>query len=297
MSVGLPLEHNGRDRRPHTSPLRPISRNQRVRRVLGRGEFLARWPLERVNDATRPHWFEAWQASGRPSLESEAAALALGARWYVNCDSDGNASAIDLAGALARGITVVTYPSEEAWHRAAAQWWVSLASGAVSDGHTAPFSPIPVLGVPDVTGDSHPTNQAASGVSLHTAQDRLTLVAQQPGWQTAWIRVPWDPYWQAANGTPVYKAGPGHLVIWAQQGTTKLRWSVPGGVNVAAAVTTIAAWLATLVLMAVNRRRGFPTDRDRPAYATNAINVFAETVDGWVHNATQVLRRTSTRSH
>ena len=71
--------------------------------------------------------------------------------------------------------------------------------------------------------------------------DIITVRAEVAGW--AWLRIPWDPDWRSSDATPVRKGGPGHLVVWANQGVTELRWSIPGAVDVAAAATTGAAAL------------------------------------------------------
>ncbi len=178
--------------------------------------------------------------------------------------------------------------SEDAWHRAAAEWWVSLASDSSTD-LNATDSPVPVLDVGGTEDQVHPANQAASGLSLHTAQDRLTITAQQPGW--AWVRVPWDPYWQAENGAPVLKGGPGHLIVWAGPGTTELHWDVPVAVDAAAAMASGAALFAVSGLSIVNRRRGWEPDPDRSRSVATAVNVFADTVDGWAQATATRLRQ------
>ncbi len=244
------------------------------------------------SQASRPHWFEAWQAVGRPSLESPTAKTALGARWLATCDADGNPSVTELPVSRAEGVTVATHMSEDAWHGAAAHWWVALASRTSADANP-PFSPIPVLGARNSEDRTRPANQAASGLSLRTARDRLTLTAQQPGW--AWIRVPWDPYWQTENGAPVLKGGPGHLVVWAEPGTTELRWDVPAAVDASAAIASGAALLAASGLSIGNRRRGWDSVPDRSRPAVYAVNMFADTVDEWAHAAAAKLRRTVPR--
>ena len=202
----------------------------------------------------RPHWFDAWQDAGGLSLYSPARAEALGARWYAACDAEGNVTVTELPGVMATGVTVAPQPDEEAWHRAAVEWWVALPADA-SDG-AGPLWPS--------GGDSsaYPVDQSAAGVSLHTGQDSLTVRAEAAGW--AWLRVPWDPDWRSTGDTPVHKGGPGHLVIWAERGVTELRWSVPETVDASAAAITGASLLALIALAAVNRRRGFQV-RTRPA--------------------------------
>ena len=248
------------------------------------------------SDALRPHWPEAWQEAGAPSLDSTAAAEALGARWYAACDADGNVSVNDLTGTTASSVTIAPYDHEEAWHRAAVEWWMLVAAdaptrpvapaqaelmGGPSVGTAADALQVPVLS----SGESapYPPDRAAEGVTLHIAGDDITVSADAAGW--AWLRVPWDPDWRSVDATPVRKGGPGHLVVWVNRGRNELRWSVPGAVDVAATVTTGAAVLAVALLAVVNHRRGFGTDPDRRRPAAEAVDVFADTVDGWVHAA------------
>ena len=244
--------------------------------------------------ASRPHWLTAWQALGKPSLEGQNAATSLGARWYARCDSDGNAFVMNLPGVLVEGVAVVSHAHQEAWHEAAAEWWVSLASGSSTDATSRPVQ-IPILRTQDVHDGPYPSAQAASGLSLHAAQDRLALVTETPGW--AWIRVPWDPDWRTESGAPVYKGGPGHLVVWAERGTTELRWKVPKAVDTAAVGATAIALLSTAALSVVNRRRGWHSNPDRSRPAAHALAVFADTVDEWVHSAVRNVRRVVGRSH
>ena len=240
----------------------------------------------------RPHWFDAWTAAGGPSLETPAAAEALGARWYAACDADGNVSVTELPAVLAEGVTVMPYPDEDTWHQAATEWWVSTASGSTANARSGPAI-VPILAPNIGEHDSRLAGQAASGVSLQAGQDRLTVRAERAGW--AWLRVPWDPDWHAVTRTSLHKGGPGHLVVWAEEGTTELRWSVPGTVDAAAAATTVAAALAAAALATVNRRRGFQTDPDRPQPAAYALDVFADTVDGWTYDTARVVRRVVAR--
>ena len=55
--------------------------------------------------------------------------------------------------------------------------------------------------------------------------------------------------------------------MWANQGATELRWSVPGAVDVAAAATTGTALIGVAILAHANRRRSWAIDvnRHRPA--------------------------------
>ena len=269
--------------------LRPLS--GLYRETSAAAEFLDAESLLREgrwseSGASRPNWFGAWQASGAPSLETRAAAAALGARWYATCDEDGNASVIDADGSLAVGVTVVGHASDEEWHRAATRWWIALASGA-RPGGSGEHPQVPVRrAVAD--GSPYPATQAATGVELDVRQDRLALTATAPGW--AWIRVPWDPYWSAASDVPVHKGGPGHLVVWLERGSTVLRWEVPSAVDVAAAVVTGLALVATVLLSILNRRRGWDCEPGRPLPFAKARGVFADTVDEWIRAAARRAR-------
>ena len=255
-------------------------------------EPFLRFGLFRESGGWRPHWFDAWDAAGSPSLDSPAAAEALGARWYAVCDADGNVSVTELPAVLAEGVTVMPYPDEEAWHQAATEWWVSTVSGSTANARSGP-AVVPILAPNIGEPDSRLAGQAASGVSLQAEQDRLTVRAEGAGW--AWLRVPWDPDWRAVTRTSLHKGGPGHLVVWVEEGTTELRWSVPGTVDAAAAATAVAAALAAAALAMVNRHRGFQTDPDRPQPAAYALDVFADTVDAWVHATARVVRRVVAR--
>ena len=259
----------------------------------------------------RPHWFEAWQARGGLPFDGPARAEALGARWYASCGPDGSVSVTELPGVMATGVTVNPYAGERSWHQAAVEWWISIgtredvptASGSdsPSTGNVSTFwrtpesTTVPVVAPGISKSRAHPANQAAQGVSLHSDQDLLTIRAEGPGW--VWLRVPWDPDWRSAGNTPVHKGGPGHLVVWANQGITELRWSVPGAVDAAAAAITISAALATAALTSVNRRRGWRTDPDRTRPAADALAVFADTVDRWARAAAPQARRGAARMH
>ena len=234
---------------------------------------------------SRPHWFRAWQDEGSPSLDTPARAEALGARWYAECDAGDNVTVTELSGVTASGVTVTPYPDEETWHRAAVEWWVSAVLS---------HSDVPILLSGDGDAKTYPHTQAARGVSLQTGQDSLSVRAEEAGW--AWLRIPWDPDWRSLNNTPVVKGGPGHLVVWAEQGATELRWSVSGAVDASAAAVTGAAVLAVIVLAAINRRRGWKVHPDRRRPAADAIEVFADTVDGWVRAGSQRARRADTHA-
>ena len=230
----------------------------------------------------RPHWFDAWHAAGDPSLESSARAAALGARWYASCDPDGNVSVTELPGVMATGVAVNRYAGEQAWHSAAVEWWIS------SFRHTPESSTVPVLTSDGSGSSAHPSDQAAQDVSLHSDKDLLTVHAEQAGW--VWLRIPWDPDWRSLGNTPVHKGGPGHLVIWADQGLTELRWSVPRAVDAAAAAATGAALMCTAAMATVNRRRGWQIDPERRRPGTDAVKVFAAIVDGWARTAARSIR-------
>ena len=233
---------------------------------------------------TRPHWFEAWDEAGRPPLDSPARAEALGASWYARCDAEGNIVLTELPGLNVTGVTVAPFPENHSWHQAAVKWWTSTDQDVFD---------VPVLWSKEGKDQAHSPTQAARGVSLHAARDSLTVRAQEAGW--AWVRVPWDPDWRSTDGTPVLKGGPGHLVMWAERGTTKLSWSVPRAVDTAAAAITGTALLATSMLSIINRRRGFPADLGRPRPAADAVKAFADTVDAWARLAARKVRHTIIR--
>jgi hypothetical protein len=204
----------------------------------------------------RPHWFEAWLEAGSVSLDSPGTARLLGAGWYGACDPAGAVTVEAVGGIDAAGVTVSTHATEDAWHEAAVHWWVPLAAGAAGEGAAR-------TGVPILSGGEaadHPAGQAAAGVSLRRGGDTLTVEAASPGW--AWIRVPWDPDWRSLDGAPVRLGGPGHLVVWADRGTTELRWGVTRATDVAAVATTAAATLATAAAALAWRRRD-PTTAPR----------------------------------
>ena len=242
------------------------------------------------SDGQRPHWFDAWQDAGRPRLDDVARAEALGARWYATCDAyaviDGNfdVSVKELPARMGTGVTVDARPDEDSWHQAAVNWWVSTQLDT---------SVVPILASAGENSNVHPIDQAAAGVSIHARQDTLIVSVEKAGW--VWLRVPWDPDWRSVGGTPIHKGGPGHLVVWAEQGVTELYWSIPGAVDIAAAAVTGIAALAAMSLGAMNRRRGWEMNDNRRRPAADALGLFADTVDGWVHAAAQEARRTRTR--
>ena len=243
---------------------------------------------------SRPHWLDAWQNAGAPSLDTHTRAVALGVRWYAECDADDSISIVDLPGRMAEGVSVEIHTSEEGWHRAATEWWVVLGSEDSSLVRaTALAHVVPTLLAEEHAIRGYPVNQPAQGVSLRTDDDHLTVQALAEGW--AWLKVPWDPYWQSVEGTPVLKGGPGHLVVWARQGDTELRWSVPRAVDATAAAVTSSAVLATVGLGLVGRRRGWDNDLTRPMPGARAFNSFADTVDAWMLAGTQSIRRAAAR--
>ena len=240
----------------------------------------------------RPHWAEAWNGSGRPAMGSTAAAEALGARWSLQCDAGGTFTVFEGPGVLAEGVTIVAHADEESWHRAAAEWWVAVASEfePLRPGGTAR---IPVLwpGAAD-EGEAALVDRAARGVSLRTEQDRLFVTAESPGW--VWVRVSWDPWWFADDGVPL-KGGPGHLVVWVEPGTTELRWDVPAQVDAMAAGVTALSLLLLVAMVRINRRQGWDIDPDRPRPAADALNRLADAADRRLLAAGKVVRSAAPR--
>ena len=90
-------------------------------------------------------------------------------------------------------------------------------------------------------------------MSLLEAGESFAATAETAGW--AWIRVPWDPYLHAHNGTPVLKGGPGHIVAWIDEGQNNYGWWVPRHVDIAAIATTTTAAALALTLLITGRRR------------------------------------------
>ena len=219
------------------------------------------------------NWNEVWQAYENVDFDSQVWAEAVGADWYATCDSDGTVSVTELRADSVSGVQVTASRTEAAWHRSSVKWWLVLGTvGLVDD------APLPVLASSHDDG-SYPADQAATGLSMRAAHDAVTVTAESAGW--AWLRVPWDPWWRSEAGTPVLKGGPGHLVIWAPHGTTQLRWEVPREVDATAAATTATSLLAAAALVAVNRRRRFDLDQLRHRPVAEALDEFADTVDGW----------------
>ena len=237
---------------------------------------------------TRPHWDDAWRAGDSLSLDSTAAADALGARWYVECDADDTFTVFEGPDIRAEGAKIVAYPDEDSWHKAAVEWWVAVASES---------APLRVGGVPEIPvlwpgaedeGTAAQLDRAAQGVTMRTEQDRVYVTAQSPGW--VWLRVPWDPWWFAPDGVPL-KGGPGHLVVWADTGTTELRWDVPDNVDLLAVSLTVLALLLLIPLTSINRRKGWELDPDRPRPAAAALTRLADTTDRALYTAARTLTR------
>ena len=213
---------------------------------------------------SRPDWLDAWQRAGSRSLGGREAAGALGARWFAYCDETGDVVLADLARTGATGVTVVPYLGDKDWHRAAVNWWVPIATGDEVD---------PAEGVPILTAGEpadFPVHRAAGDVSLRTAGDSLIVRAESAGW--AWIRVPWDPDWRSLDGTPVRKGGPGHLVVWASEGLTELRWSVSRPVDIASAVVSGVAALVAIVPALLRLRGDRGTDSDREQRRSESVS-------------------------
>ena len=239
------------------------------------------------NKAVRPHWYEVWQDAGSPPIKGGlATAKALGARWYAGCDEEGSISLTDLGGVTATGVTVDVFSSEDAWHRAAVRWWIPIAAELRTEPEL--WEPVPIR---SADNDGRPALQAAAGVWLRPDGDRLIVGADTAGW--AWLRVPWDPYWEAPTGAAVRKGGPGHLVVWVPEGETELVWRVPAVVDATAAAVTGGAGLTVLVMAFRNRRRSDDLDPDRPRPARAAVGLYADTVDEWLRTIGRWVRHVS----
>ena len=241
------------------------------------------------SDPVRPHWYEAWQDAGTPPLgNGPAMAEALGARWLATCDEKEKVSLTDLAGVTASGVTVDTYSSEDAWHQAAARWWIPIA--AERQVRPESWNPVPIRA--EASHHERPPDRAAAGVWMRADGDRLTVGADTAGW--VWLRVPWDPYWQAPPGSAAHKGGPGHLVAWVPEGETALVWRVPAAVDLAAAGITGGAVLLVFVMAIGNRRRrSHRLDSDRPRPVRAAVSLYADTVDDWLRTAGRWVRAVS----
>ena len=254
--------------------------------------FLLNGPFQGPH-AWRPHWSDAWQARGELSLDTPAAASAMGARWFVACDADGTLAVTELPGTLVEGATVRAYDDEESWHRAAVEWWMAVAADAAPRGPSGAVD-VPVLWREVTVGSVGRSDQPASGVSMQTAQDRLVVTAQSAGW--VWLRVPWDPDWRSEGRGTVIKGGPGHLIVWVDEGVTELRWGVSRAVDATAAALTGLCLLLLAAMVSINRRKGLVIDADRPRPVTDALNRSADAVDRGLLAAGQSIRSASYRS-
>ena len=216
-------------------------------------------------------WAPAWAAApaGTP-INHQTAAGALGASWYVFCDSTDTITARRLVERRASGVSLAPHATNDAWHRDAVGWWAGLLTGeyALQDAEAA----VPAHG--EVDWDAYPPAQAAGGVSVLEAGESFAVTAQTAGW--AWIRVPWDPYWHSHNNTPVLKGGPGHIITWVNPGNNGFGWWVPPQVDTAAIITTtVAAALATTLLITSRRRTQTTRPRQRRAAAAKTTRFSA----------------------
>ena len=206
--------------------------------------------LRLMYDEPIDQWAHAWDAAppGAP-INHETAARALGADWYVFCDSTDTITARRLDAPRAGGVALSAHAAEDAWHRDAVGWWAGLLTGEydLEDAEAA----VPTHG--SVDWDAYPPGQAATGVSLLEAGESFATTAEAAGW--AWVRIPWDPYWHSHDGTPVLKGGPGHIVAWIDEGQNNYGWWVPRRVDIAAIATTTTAAALALTLLITGRRR------------------------------------------
>ena len=195
-------------------------------------------------------WTQAWDATppGAP-IDGQQAATALGASWYVFCDSTDTITTRQLAPRRISGVGLAAQPGDDAWHRDATVWWAALLTNQTT--LTEAEAAVPAVGAAD--WEAYPPSQAATGVSLLEAGESFAATAEAAGW--AWIRVPWDPYWHSHDGTPVLKGGPGHIVAWIDEGQNDYGWWVPRHVDIAAIATTATAAALALVLLITTRRR------------------------------------------
>ena len=233
--------------------LRPLT--GLYRETSASSEFIAvaetsRRDVAQVYGEPMDQWGPAWAASppGAP-IDHETAATALGASWYVFCDSTDTITTRQLTPRRISGVGLAPHPGDDAWHRDAVGWWAGLLTGEydLEDAEAA----VPTHG--SVDWDAYPPSQAAAGVSLLEAGESFAATAQTAGW--AWIRVPWDPYWHSHDGTPVLKGGPGHIVAWIDEGRNDFGWWVPRRVDIAAIATTTTAVALALTLLIAGRRR------------------------------------------
>lgn len=254
------------------------------------GELLIASEADGRSSEFRPQWVAAWQDAGRPRLYDRMAGVALGAKWYVECDASGRIVLVEeVPGEQATGTAIETFQDEESWHAAAVRWWIQLSVG---ESHEQ--VPVPAVRTGDLDHAAHPMHQAAQDVMLESRPDTLTISANVAGW--AWLRVPWDVYWQSDADIPILKGGPGHLIVWLPAGVTTMRWRVPAGVDAAAAVVSGASLLAVVGMSVVNRRLGFQGERNRNRPVAAAVETFAETVDEWILGARGLLCRALNRA-
>ena len=152
---------------------------------------------------------------------------------------------------------MVPHAAEDDWRLDAIGWWAGLLTGeyALEDAEAA----VPTHG--EVDWARHPSQQAASGLTLTEAGEDFAVEAETAGW--VWVRVPWDPYWHSHNNTPVLKGGPGHIIAWVDEGRNDFGWWVPRNVDISAVITTTAAAALALTLLITTRRR--PSAAPKPA--------------------------------
>ena len=233
--------------------LRPLT--GLYRETSASSEFIAvaetsRQGAAQVYGEPMDQWAPAWGAApaGTP-INHQTAAGALGASWYVFCDSTDTITARRLEERRASGVALAPHATNDAWHRDAVGWWAGLLTGeyALQDAEAA----VPTHG--EVDWDAYPPAQAAGGVSVLEAGESFAVTAQTAGW--VWIRVPWDPYWHSHNNTPVLKGGPGHIIAWADEGHNNYGWWVPPQVDTAAIITTASAAALAITLLITGRRR------------------------------------------
>ena len=183
------------------------------------------------------------------------------------------------------------------------QWWISMsarrspvtASASIRGGaqvlsvrRDGPL-PTPSCRSSACGGSARPECRCTPGKTASPCRPRAA------GWAVA--TRPWDPDWRSVG----WHSGPqgrprSSREFGRNQGITELRWSVPGAVDTAAAAVTGTSALAVIVLAVINRRRGWKVQPDRRRPAADAIEVFADTVDGWVRAGSQRARRAGTRA-
>ena len=101
---------------------------------------------------------------------------------------------------MATGVTVAPHPDEEAWHRAAVAWWMSLSMPPAIPRRLTTRRPANAGDVPVLSSDEGDMQLPPRGTSrvrvcrCTPGRDSLTVRAEAAGW--AWLRVPWDPDWR-----------------------------------------------------------------------------------------------------